>query len=88
MAFAAPARNIVTWLESKINYTFTDKGIAWEALQLAGNGTTYIENRDVPDGNKRLAIVGDIAIYMVLSVRWYCTGHSKGWRITSSLGSL
>ena len=47
----------------KINYTFTDKSIAWEALQLAGNGTTIISRRDMPDGNNRLAMLCDIAIY-------------------------
>lgn len=81
MTLQTPAQDIIRWLEYKIDYTFTDKSIAWEALQLAGNGTTIISSRDMPDGTKRLAIVGDIAIYMVLSVRWYHTGDSKGEHI-------
>jgi hypothetical protein len=62
-------------LETIIDYSFKDKSTAWEALQLAGNGfsTKFITN-----GNKRLAIVGNLVIDTVLSEAWYRSGKPEG----------
>ena len=62
-------------LESIIHYSFANKSMGWEALQLPGNGfaTPFMLN-----GNKRLAIVGDLAIDLILSEPWYESGKDEG----------
>lgn len=68
----------VAELERIIGYTFADKMKGWEALQLPGNSfaTSFITK-----GNKRLAIVGDLAIDLVLSETWYASGAAEGQSI-------
>lgn len=68
----------VAELEKKIGYTFTDKDVAAEALQLAGNGTTVVGGRVVLNGNKRLAVLGNLAVDVVLCSSWYEDGGSEG----------
>lgn len=64
--------------EDMISYVFNDKHLCWEALQMAGNGVNQSGDRRIGDGNKRLAIIGNCALDMCLSVAWYATGESKG----------
>lgn len=64
--------------EAIIRYTFVDKSLLWEALQMAGSGVTYAGNRTVPDGNKHLAVGGDTVAQTVLWQQWYRTGERKG----------
>jgi len=66
--------------ETVIGYNFNDKHLCWEALQAAGSGVFYIRLRRVPDGNKRLAIVGDIALNMALVPDWHASEAPKGFR--------
>ena len=75
---AAVMDSLVEVLERKIDYTFQDKDIAKEALQLAGNGYTKIGTRYVTNGHKRLAVVGDNVIDMVLCFEWYGSGKEEG----------
>ena len=63
---AAATKTDVVALEQKIGYTFRDKDVAKEALQLAGDGVLRIGGRELPNGNKRLAVVGDGVLDMVL----------------------
>lgn len=69
------ARVKITELEKIIEYTFKDKVKAWEAIQLPGNGfaTRFIHN-----GNKRLAVVGDLVLDLIMSEEWYRSGLSEG----------
>ena len=61
-----------------IRYRFHDPAILWEALQ-GPNVTIDVSGTPVPrDGNKRLAIVGDSAIRVVLAGTWYPGRTSKG----------
>jgi dsRNA-specific ribonuclease len=64
--------------ERLIGYTFTQRDLLWEALQVAGSGQARIGGRDTSKGNERLAIVGDSILSYVLSKEWYATGENKG----------
>ena len=61
-----------------IGYQFQDPYLCWEALQVAGSGVTEILGRHIPNGNKRLAVVGDLALDFVLSQDWYLSGADEG----------
>jgi hypothetical protein len=61
-----------------IGYVFNDPHVLWEALQMAGSGVSVIGKRSVPDGNKRLAVLGDLALEIILCKKWYDGGDSKG----------
>ena len=74
LAAVDPDRNVAS-LESTIHYSFANKSMAWEALQLPGNG---FETPSMPNGNKRLAIVGDLVIDLILSEPWYKSGKDEG----------
>ena len=69
--------NVVA-LEVMIHYDFKEPLLAWEALQLPGNGVSEIGSRQLPDGNKRLAILGDHALDLVLCSEWHKSEMSKG----------
>ena len=69
-----PAVNIAT-LESLIDYSFTNKLLAWEALQLPGNGFATLT---ITNGNKRLAVVGDQVIDLILLEGWFASGMDEG----------
>lgn len=60
-------------------YTFKDRTLLWEALQAAGSGVTKAGSRviDRHDGNKRLAVVGDMVPGAVLSAQWYPLGGTR-----------
>ncbi|KAF2729283.1 ribonuclease III [Polyplosphaeria fusca] len=73
-------------LEKILQYTFKDKTIALEALQMRGGdpkngGATPLcyagEMFSVPKNN-RLAIVGDALLNYILSVPWYESGTPAG----------
>jgi dsRNA-specific ribonuclease len=61
-----------------LSYYFTDQHLCWEALQMAGNGITSSGPRHIGDGNKRLAILGDQVLGLVLSQDWYRGGAMLG----------
>ena len=58
-------------VETLVQYRFHNRELLWEALQ---GPPTFV----VPDGNKRLAIVGDAAIRLALAKNWYPGKTSKG----------
>lgn len=64
--------------ENIIGYTFNDPHVLWEALQLAGSGVSSTGTRIVQDGNKRLAVLGDLVLEIVLCKKWYDDGKSRG----------
>ena len=65
-------------VESIIGYTFTDPFTLWEALQAAGSGNTSAGLRRFPNGNKRLAVLGDTILQLVLVKDWYDSTDARG----------
>ncbi len=65
-------------VENTIGYNFTDHLIVWEAMQAAGSGVFLVGNRRIPDGNKRLAVLGDTILQLALLEEWYSGGEARG----------
>ncbi|OBT76529.1 hypothetical protein VF21_05435 [Pseudogymnoascus sp. 05NY08] len=53
---------MVTAAEDVIDYSFIDKELLWEALQAAGSNMAF----RYPEGNKRLAMIGDAVLKLVV----------------------
>ena len=70
--------NATREVESIIDYNFIDPDILWEALQAAGSGNTSAGTRRFPDGNKRLAVLGDTVLQLVLVRDWYDSTATRG----------
>lgn len=64
--------------EAVTGHTFSNPLILWEALQAAGSNVHHIGNRLTPDGNKRLAMLGDAVLKLALVTVWYNGEESKG----------
>ena len=69
---------ITSEVEEKLGYPFQNPEILWEALQAPGSIGGNLPGRDLTDGNKRLALLGDAALKLVLLKRWYREGGSRG----------
>ena len=70
---------MVRGVESTIDYKFKDPLIAWEALQAAKPEAHLAGNRHIPpDGNKRLAVLGDSILRLALVDEWYSGGETRG----------
>lgn len=65
-------------VETRIGYPFKNPGILWEALQAPGSPGNYLRGRNLTDGNRRLALLGDTALKLVLLKRWYREGDNRG----------
>lgn len=63
---STPSTDMIGGVESITCYNFKDPLIAWEAIQAAGSGVYIIGNRRIPDGNKRLAILGDTILKLAV----------------------
>lgn len=70
--------NMTRGVERIIGYSFTDPLILWEALQAAGSGVTSAGTRRFADGNKRLAVLGDTILELVLVEEWYDSADVRG----------
>lgn len=70
--------NAITSVEAVLGYTFTDRNCLWEALQAPGSGVSVAGNRQIPEGNKRLALKGDAAIRNVIIEDWFSTHRRRG----------
>lgn len=64
--------------QETIGYEFKDEHLGWEALQMAGNGIKRSGSRVFDNGNKRLAILGEFVIDIILSQEWYQSGGDEG----------
>ena len=69
---------LIAGLEAVIKYHFTTPLLAWEALQAPGANAGPLALRIGIGGNKRLAILGDTILQLVLVEEWYWSGASKG----------
>ena len=70
--------NVTRGVERVIGHSFNDPLILWEALQAAGSSVRSAGSRRFPDGNKRLAILGDTILKLVLVSRWYDSADIRG----------
>lgn len=61
-----------------IDYTFGNPLLLWEALQAAGSPVYSIGQRRLFDGNKRLAVLGDIVLDLALAEPWYQGTEPRG----------
>lgn len=61
-----------------IGYQFNERLILWEAMQAAGSMVRSAGDREFVDGNKRLAVIGDTVLQLVLAESWYGSGTSRG----------
>lgn len=64
-------------LEKFLGYTFKDSTLAWEAMRRTGGGGE-MNGRTQKENNKRLAILGDIVIYLVMGREWYPSNKTTG----------
>lgn len=69
--------NVTGEVENIIGYSFSDPLILWEALQAAG-ASRAAGSRHFPDGNKRLAVLGDAILKLVLVSDWYVSADARG----------
>jgi hypothetical protein len=60
--------------EDIIDYTFEDKEKIWEALQITGTRGQVRGN----EGNKRVALVGDRVLNLILVEEWHASGERRG----------
>lgn len=84
------ANNMDTVLQAvkDINgYRFRERLILWEAMQAAGSNVRSPDDREFADGNKRLAVIGDTVLQLVLAEEWYSGGTVRG-RLDSVCTSL
>lgn len=59
-------------IENLTDYSFHKTDNVWLALQAAGPNPFRIGGRTVgTDGNKRLALVGDAVIALVIKTKWF-----------------
>ena len=61
-----------------IVYQFNDLSLLTEALQAPGSLVMYAGARVLPDGHKRLALLGDTVLKLALLDHWYAGGGSRG----------
>jgi hypothetical protein len=83
VAIAIPTNNqmneSVAKLESIIGYHCTkDPTLLWEALQAAGSPVRIAGDREILDGNKKLAALGDAVADHWLWLNLYKSSCSKG----------
>lgn len=68
----------VLMVELIIDYTFTDPFKLWEALQAPGSPVPSIGGRPIPEGNKRLAMIGDSVLKLAMVSHWYTGTGLRG----------
>ncbi|KAL8867536.1 MAG: hypothetical protein Q9174_005603 [Haloplaca sp. 1 TL-2023] len=64
--------------EAKIGYDFKQPLLLWEALQADGANPVLLAPRLFPQGHKRLAIIGDKLLDILLATKWYPTMQVTG----------
>ncbi|QDS72453.1 hypothetical protein FKW77_009561 [Venturia effusa] len=64
--------------EAAIDYIFQDANIIWEALQAPGSNVVRSGARQIPNGNKHLAVVGDAVLKLLVNVENYEQGLTRG----------
>jgi len=72
-------------VQTILQYTFRDQSLLIEALQAPGSNVSTVGGRPIPDGNRRLGLLGNTVIQTMLLDEWYptFTACSFGSRILS-----
>jgi len=68
----------------RTGYTFESEELLWEALQAPGSNTQSL----YPDGNRRLAMVGDAVLKLVLLEDMLPTNATRGMYLIAPLSQL
>lgn len=81
---------VVRQLQTRLDYKFRDVGLLWMAVQAPGavlrSGEAVGDATErhsvgfvrIPDGNRRLAILGDTVLKLALVEDWYEGSESRG----------
>lgn len=64
-------------VQNIIGYTFNDSDLVREAISAAGS-IVAAGTRRFPNGNKRLAILGDTVLQLALAEEWYDGTEPRG----------
>lgn len=64
---------MINGVQNVTGHTFLDASILWEALQAPGAPAYAANGRNFSNGNKRLALIGDAVLKVVLLETWYPT---------------
>ncbi len=64
--------------EAIIGYGFQDQLLLWEALQADGSPICSTDAPRYQEGNKRLAVLGEAALNLLLASKWYPTMRDTG----------
>ena len=81
----AQTSNMTRGVERIIGYSFSDPLILLEALQAAGSTVRSAGTRHFPDGNKRMAVLGDTILKLILVCEWYDSADVRGmWDFSCS----
>jgi hypothetical protein len=81
---AVKMNDTIPKLESIISYHCTkDRTLLWEALQAAGSPNRWAGGREIIDGNKKLAALGDAVADHWLWLNLFRTKCTKGESPTS-----
>ena len=65
-------------VQSIIKYWFKSLDILREAMQEEESQVHSIGNRIAPEGNRRLAVIGDAVLRLALAEHWYEAGQNTG----------
>lgn len=71
-------------VERILNYEFSGANVLTSALVAADR----IDESNSKDGNRKLALLGDSVLRLVLEERWLATGSERGGRPTMTLAKL
>ena len=65
-------------VQTLITYQFNDGDILWEALHVPGAFAFDAGSRNLSNGNKRLALLGDAILKAAITIEWYGTCDTRG----------
>jgi hypothetical protein len=74
---AGRVTDAIEGLESILGLSFTDKHVLLESLLTPGCGIARAGARSCPDGNKRLAVLGDTVLKLLVITDHYDTGAPR-----------
>lgn len=75
MASISAKEAIIEAVETIIQYRFNHTALLWDALQCPGS-----PNAAHPNGNKRLAIIGDAVLLLGLAEDWFKGDETVGMK--------
>jgi ribonuclease-3 len=75
-------------IECLVGYTFTNKRLAAEAVQMAAPKIAIIDNDGFTglDNNRRLAVLGDAVLAKILCAAWFKARDPQGKEPTYTCG--